>query len=55
MTPREVARLFGVSRSTIYRWLRSGRTDRFEQAGLVAEKQGRRWIIKETAMTQQQE
>ena len=55
MTPREVARLFGVSRSTIYRWLRSGRTDRFEQAGLVASKEGRRWIIKETAMTQQPE
>ena len=45
MTIREVARLFGRSKSTIYRWLRHGLLGRFEERGLVVAKVGRRWII----------
>ena len=55
MTVREAARLLGRSPSTIYRWLRKGHHDRFAKAGLVVGKQGRRWIIEEKTVTENQQ
>ena len=47
---REAARLFGVSTSTVYRWLRRGLLRRFEEAGLTVGKVGRRWKIERAQM-----
>ena len=55
MTVREAARLLGRSPSTIYRWLRKGQHNRFARAGLVVRKQGRRWILEEKTVTENQQ
>lgn len=46
----EVAGRLGVSRSTIYRWLKRGQLGRMERAGLSVSRSGRRWVFEEAGV-----